>query len=211
MHCRLLVCGIVPPSNCLLSELTSIDEYEGVRETMASLNRDSNWFALHVRSKTEYQVSRILRSKGYEEFLPICRTRKNGRSYEAPLFPGYLFCRTTPQIHGLIVTTPGVIRIVGCGGKPSPIDVDEVRSVQLLVSSGAAMTGRVGLHLGDMVRVEDGPLRGLVGVLTAIRSEYRLVVSITMMMRTVVAEVSAEWVKVVTRLSTPNADQLMSA
>ena len=95
----------------------------------------SEWFALQVRTRTEHQVATMLRAKGYEEFLPTHNVKnKKSASFPAPLFPGYVFCRINPNAHGLIVTTPGVIRIVEFGGKPAPVDPEELRSVQLIVN-----------------------------------------------------------------------------
>jgi transcription antitermination factor NusG len=170
-----------------------------------SLSADRpNWFALQVRTNRERQVSQMLRSKGYEEFLPIGRGRNDSRSHAAPLFPGYVFCRIGPKVHGLIVTTPGVIRIVGFGGKPASIDPEEVRSIQLLVSSGAATCATWGLQVGSKVRVEEGPLRGVIGTLTCVHKKTRLLVSINLMMRTVIAEVCPEWVQAITPLPAHN-------
>ncbi len=157
----------------------------------------NEWFALQVRTRTEQQVAMMLRAKGYEEFLPTCNVRKKRISYEAPLFPGYVFCRVNANVYGLIVTTPGVIRIVEFGGKPAPIDPEEIRSIQVLTNSGSPLCVWKGLNVGDKVRVEEGPLQGVVGVLTSILPKQRLLVSISMMMRTVVAEVDPEWVKAV--------------
>ena len=80
------------------------------------LNR---WIAVQVRPQSEKMVALLLRYKGYEDFLPQyvenspSGSRKNSR--ERSIFPGYLFCRVTPAAHGLVVTTPGVIRIVSAG------------------------------------------------------------------------------------------------
>lgn len=158
------------------------------------------WFALQVRARTEPQVSTILRAKGYEEFLPTYKARRSGALTDSPLFPGYLFCKITSQACGLIVTTPGVIRIVEFGGRPAPIDPNEIRTLQLLVNSGAPISAWHGLELGDKVYIEEGPLRGAVGVLTSFRTKQRLTVSITLMMRTVSAEVDHEWVTCLTPL-----------
>lgn len=156
---------------------------------------DKNWFALQVRTRTEHRVATILRAKGYEEFLPTRNGRRRRASLPpAPLFPGYVFCRLNPTVYGLIVTTPGVIRIVEFGGKPAVIDPEEIRSVQLIVNSGATVCVSRGLHPGDKVCITEGPLRGAVGILASIRPKQRLLVSITMMMRTVIAEVDPEWV-----------------
>ena len=157
----------------------------------------NQWFALQVRTRTEQQVAMMLRAKGYEEFLPTCSVRKKRISYETPLFPGYVFCRVNANVYGLIVTTPGVIRIVEFGGKPAPIDPEEIHSIQVLTSSGSPLCVWKGLNIGDKVRVEEGPLQGVVGILTSILPKQRLLVSISMMMRTVVAEVDPEWVKAV--------------
>jgi transcription antitermination factor NusG len=158
------------------------------------LFNDSEWFALQVRSRTEYQVATILRAKGYEEFLPASSVKKKGFSSPVPLFPGYVFCRINPHAHGLVVTTPGVIRIVGFGGKPVPIDPEEIQSIQLIVKSGVPTCVLYGLHPGDRVCIKEGPLQGAIGVLTSIRAQRRFVISLHMMMRTVAVEVNPEWI-----------------
>ena len=155
---------------------------------------EQNWFALHVRIRTEHQVATILRAKGYEEFLPLWNARRKGVTSPTPLFPGYVFCRMNPRAQGLIVTTPGVIRIVSFGGRPAPIDPEEVRSLQIIVNSGLPICSWRGLHPGDKVHIQEGPLRGAVGIITSIRAKQRLVVSIPMMMRSIAAEIDPDWV-----------------
>src|SRR5207302_8026657 len=155
---------------------------------------DKSWFALQVRTRTEHRVATILRAKGYEEFLPTRNVRRRRAFVPAPLFPGYVFCRLNPTVYGLIVTTPGVIRIVEFGGKPAVIDPEEIRSVQLIVNSGATVCVSKGLHPGDKICITEGALPGAVGILASIRPKQRLVVSITMIMRTVIAEVDPDWV-----------------
>lgn len=154
----------------------------------------SEWFALQVKSRTESQVAMILRAKGYEEFLPVRHTKKKGSTSQVPLFPGYVFCRMNSHAHGLVVTTPGVIRIIGFGGRPVPIDAEEIHSIQLIVKSGAPTCVLGGLRPGDRVCMTEGPLQGAIGVLTSIRGQRRFVVSVEMMMRTVTVEVDPEWI-----------------
>ncbi|HWF06740.1 MAG TPA: transcription termination/antitermination NusG family protein [Candidatus Angelobacter sp.] len=159
------------------------------------LFNDSEWFALQVKARTEHQVASILRTKEYEEFLPTSNTKKRGgSSSSAPLFPGYVFCRMNPHAHGLVMTTPGVIRIVGFGGKPVPIDPEEIQSIQLIVKSGVPTCMLHGLHPGDKVCITEGPLQGAIGVLASIHAPRRFVVSLSMMMRTVAVEVKPEWI-----------------
>lgn len=154
----------------------------------------SHWFALQVRARTEQQVATALRAKGYEEFLPTRIVKTKHNSTAMPLFPGYIFCRIRTHVHALIVTTPGVIRIVEFGGKPAPVDPEEIRSIQIIAKSGVPTCVLKNLQAGDKICIEDGPLRGVVGILTSFSPKQRLLVSITMMMRTVVAEVDSDWI-----------------
>lgn len=85
------------------------------------------WFALQVRHRSENTVASILRDKEFEIFLPLSKSRRvwSDRITELmlPLFPGYVFCcfslldRLVP-----VVGSPGVIRIVGVGKTPVPLD-----------------------------------------------------------------------------------------
>src|SRR6266550_174131 len=50
------------------------------------------------------------------------------------------------------------------------------------------------LKVGEIVRVEEGPLRGLEGVLLNFKGRYRLVLSVTLLQRSVAVEVESAWV-----------------
>src|SRR5882724_2782105 len=106
-------------------------------------NIANNWFAVQVRPRQEKAVAVQLRYKGYEDLLPVCRAgRRMGLEKarrEVPLFPGYVFCRVIGDEYGLIVTTPGVIRFVGCGRQPVPVDDSEIAALRQAFSAGLPM------------------------------------------------------------------------
>ena len=153
----------------------------------------NNWFALQVRPRRELTISAMLRAKGYDEFLPLRRSHRAGGAIQ-PLFTGYVFCRLSPGASGRFVTTPGVIRIVSFGGRPVPVDAEEIAALQLVDKSGCANAPLQGLHLGDKVIIEEGPLRGLSGVLSSVRGQHRLLISVTAMGRTVAVDVDPDWI-----------------
>lgn len=128
---------------------------------------------------------------------------KNSNSLPEALFPGYVFCRINPEVHGLVVTTPGVIRIVSFGAKPAPIDAEEIWSIQISLSTGVYASRYRSLHVGDRVRIESGPLQGVIGSINSIRGKNRLIIGITTLMRSIVLEVDSDWLKDVTPLSSP--------
>ena len=80
------------------------------------------WYALRIQSRLASFASTTLRGKGYQEFLPLYRSRRRWsdrtKELELPLFPGYLFCQFDVNDRLPILTTPGVIGIVGFGKIP---------------------------------------------------------------------------------------------
>lgn len=90
-----------------------------------------HWLAVQTWAGREKIAAQILQQKGYEIYLPLCRRWSYGRVCpDRPLFPGYLFCRFIQNVRGLILTTPGTIRIVG-GQSPALLDreLEEIRRV----------------------------------------------------------------------------------
>ena len=155
---------------------------------------DNQWFALQVKCGRESMCAQILRYKGYEEFLPLGIVGVSGRPTLAPtpLFPGYLFCRLSAQVYGPIVTTPGVIRVLGFGGIPSPVSEAEIENLQRLVDSNHPTSRWPYVALGQLVRITRGALRGLTGKLVRVKNTHRLIVSIDLLLRSVATELDAE-------------------
>ena len=156
------------------------------------------WFALRVKSRCEKVVSTIARNKGFEEFLPLYQRRQRWsdrvKAVEFPLFPGYVFCRLNPQYRLPLLTIPGVLHFVGIGKVPVPIDDAEILAIQSAVASGLSTEPWPFLEVGQRVRLEDGPLVGLEGFLIEVRKRYRVVVSVTLLKRSVAVEIDREWV-----------------
>jgi transcription antitermination factor NusG len=161
------------------------------------------WFALRVRSNFEKPASQMLRQKGYEEFLPtyVQRTRWSDRTKTIvrPLFPGYLFCRFDPQARLPILVTPGVVSIVGLGKTPVPVSEQEIEAVQTLLRSGLAAMPWPYVSVGQRLIIERGPLSGVEGILQEVKSQYRFIVSVDLLKRSVAAEIDADWVRPIGR------------
>lgn len=159
------------------------------------LESDFAWFALQVRAQREAFVAEYLGCKGYELFLPLyaCRKRWSDRikNVQLPLFPGYLFCRFDLNDRLPILKTPWLLQIVGFNRIPTPVDEQEIQAVRTLVASGAAAQPCPFISIGEKVRIDSGPLRGVVGVLTQFKGAHRLVVSITLLQRSVAVEIDS--------------------
>jgi len=147
-------------------------------------------------------------------FLPLykCRKRWSDRvkEVEAPLFPGYLFCRLNPQDRLPILKTPGVIQVVGINRTPTAVDEHEIQAIQAMVASGIPNQPWPFLATGDRVRIESGPLSGLEGILIEFKGNHRLVLSVTLLQRSVAVEIDSAFVSSMRSPSVPRVTRVAS-
>jgi transcription antitermination factor NusG len=166
---------------------------------MKSAQTVHSWFAIRVRSKFERPVSAALSGKGYDEYLPLYRSRRTwsdrSKDLDLPLFPGYLFCRFDVEHRLPILTTPGIISIVGIGKIPVAISDQEVDAIQTMIRSGLHLQPWPHLAIGSRVVIEKGPLTGIEGVTLDIKKKYQLIVSVPLLQRSVAVEIDREWVR----------------
>jgi len=90
--------------------------------------------------------------------------------------------------------TPGVIQVIGIGKIPTPVDDAEIAAIQTAVQSGLPRQPWPFLQIGQRVRVECGPLCGLEGIFVDFKGRHRLVLSVTLLQRSVAVEVDGAWV-----------------
>ena len=157
------------------------------------------WFALRVRSNFEHVTAASLSGKGYDPFLPTYHVRRRWsdrtKQADCPLFPGYVFCRFNISDRLPVLICPGVVNVVSFGGQPAVIDDSEIVAVQRLLASNVDLRPCAYLRVGRSVLIEDGPLRGLEGIVIEQKNSFRLVVSVTMLQRSVSAEVERDWLR----------------
>lgn len=142
----------------------------------------------------------MLRAKGYDEYLPVYPSRRRWsdrvKQVNVPLFPGYLFCRFDPRVRLVpILSTAGVIGIVGSGKTPIPISEEEIEAVRRVLHSGLAIQQWPFLGVGSRVYIERGPLSGIEGVITNADKIFRLVVSVRLLKRSVAVEIDRDWAR----------------
>ncbi len=183
------------------------------QEPQGSVTTDGlRWFALQVRCRSEFAISSLLKEKGFPILLPFYRCRKARGSRmelrELPLFAGYVFCQFDPLRRLPIITTPGVIHIVGLGKTPVPVENSEIEALQHITRAGVALQPCDYLKVGNKVRIEEGPLKGVEGILIDKRNSRRLVVSVTLLKRSVAVEVGCESVSM---LETEGSGRIIGA
>jgi transcription antitermination factor NusG len=154
---------------------------------------------VRVRSRAEKLVHAALVNKQYECFLPTYRSRRRWsdriKELDAVLFPGYTFCRFDPSKRLAILTTPGVVSIISSSQGPIEVDERELAFVRSLILSGGVVGPWPFLREGQYVAVERGPLAGVEGIIVSLKGQFRLVVSVSLLQRSVAVEIDRDWVK----------------
>ncbi len=145
-----------------------------------------NWFALLTRSNFEKTVYESIVKKQIEVFFPKTKrkSRRKDRSLmiEVPLFPGYIFVKTSPspadQLR--ILKTTGAVRLLGNQSGPVPIPDFQIDSLKILTSTSTDLiTGaNIRLKKGDPVMILEGPLAGVTGEFTEHKGKGRVVIKI---------------------------------
>jgi transcription antitermination factor NusG len=168
--------------------------------TAASRRPDLPWYAIRVKPNFEHVSTRLLRDKGFDEYLPAYHSRRRWsdrvKEIEVPVFPRYLFCRMMHSERTPVLSTPGVLSIVSCGPDPIPVPENEIQAVRILLGSGLAAEPWPFVHIGNRIRIKKGPFAGITGIVIAGKGQFRLVISITLLQRSVSVELERDWVVV---------------
>jgi transcription antitermination factor NusG len=144
-------------------------------------------------------VQRILNYQGYTTSLPLracSHTRNCGTAWqsETPLITGYVFVLYNPYNPFHILATPGAIRFVAFGNGPSLIPAVEIDALERITASHLPVGECSYTHAGDEVELLGGPLRGVTGRVVREAGTARLVVSVSLLQRSVYVEIDSRWV-----------------
>jgi transcription antitermination factor NusG len=158
------------------------------------------WFAVRVRGRFERTAEASLEGRGFKCLLPsytvTSKWSDRSKTLVKPLFPGYLFCQFDFDRRLPILTSPGVMGIVSTGSLPTPVQPDEIRALQTVMSSGRNARRHPFLCSGARVRLNGGPLKGCEGFLVETKSDRRLILNVKLLQRAVAVEVDEADVEV---------------
>ena len=174
-----------------------------------------SWFAIRVMSNRERVVAAALRGRLLDVCLPVYRSpnRRNRGNTGSVLFSGYVFCCFQPADFLTVLTVPGVVHIVGVGNVPEPINPAEMLAVQKLADSNLSSEPYSYLHTGQLIRVVNGPLEGVEGLFLRKGNQDRIVISVSLLSRSVIANVERSCIEPMVGKSMPGnvKDELIAA
>ncbi len=176
-------------STIVASELTT---YPGA-VALPALWAEEHWYAAYTCANHEKRVAAELRARDVEHFLPLyssVRRWKDRRvTLDLPLFPGYVFVRLALRERLLVVQIPSVVLLVGFNGLPTTLPDEEMEILKSSLSQRLLAEPHPFLTVGRRVRLRSGPLAGLEGILLRRKGRYRVVLSVEIIQRSIVADV----------------------
>lgn len=155
------------------------------------------WYAIWTRSHSEQLVADQLQAKGFDVFLPKIGiwSRRGGVRHviQVPMFSSYLFLHEVvdKQRYIEVQKARGIVRILGeRWDRLAAIPDPEIETLQHALDAGANVIPHPYLHEGQRVRIVEGPLRGVEGLLVKNQSKKGLLVlSVNLLRRSVAAQV----------------------
>jgi transcription elongation factor/antiterminator RfaH len=142
------------------------------------------WYAVYLKSRHEFKTEKKLLEKDIEVFLPIIERIRQWKDRKKvvtfPLFSGYIFINIPDDYKILlsILKTPGVVRFLTLEGKPTPIPDEQIISLKKIIENKEQINPHPYIIKGQKVRITNGPLAGVEGILMEKLNHNFLVLSI---------------------------------
>jgi len=174
--------------------------------------QESSWHVVHVVANHERRVAHHFSARYLEHYLPLYSERSQWTDravqLERPLFPGYIFIRYSPNVKLSIISTPGVLRLLGDSSFHT-VSETEIAAIREGLSSGCVLRPHPPIALGTEVRVQSGVFQGIKGVVTELRQRCKVVIRFAAVEQCFSVELSPEELEIVA-CPVPDADRSAS-
>ncbi|MGH9729316.1 MAG: UpxY family transcription antiterminator [Candidatus Acidiferrales bacterium] len=153
------------------------------------------WYAAYTNANHEKRVAAQFAGRGVEHFLPLYATvhrwKDRRMRLDLPLFPSYIFVHLPLRERLRVLEVPGVVRLVGFGEHAASLPAEEIEMLRNGLNAELHAQPHPYLTAGRRMRIVNGPLAGMEGILMRKKSNFRLILSINLIMRSIVVDVDA--------------------
>ena len=146
---------------------------------------EKHWHAIYVKSRSEKKVAERLQEIGIDYYLPLVTTIRQWsdrkKRVEEPLFKSYVFVHSTTKQHIPILNVYGVIKFVTFEHQAVVVPENQIVAIKRYIDDFDEKERELTnaeLQVGDMVRITNGPMQGLIGRLQSIKDKRQIIVYI---------------------------------
>lgn len=162
---------------------------EFATETSMNGQGQAQWYAAYTYAKHEKKVAQQLEERSVESFLPTYRSVRRWKDrrkvLELPLFPSYVFVQLGVKNRLDLLRLPGVLGLVCFQGRPAPVEKAEIENLRHGLADRTIVHPHPYLKAGRKVRIRSGSMAGVEGVLIRKKDCTRVVLSISLLQRSV--------------------------
>jgi transcription antitermination factor NusG len=155
------------------------------------------WYAVYTTPRHEKRVSQHCEIRNIECFLPLYHVQSHWKSgtreeLQLPLFPGYLFVHIGQEERVRVLNVPGVLQILrGVGREPAALDTTEIESLRDGLDLRDAFPHAL-LLAGQSVRIRNGALAGMEGIIVRTKNLLRVVITLKLLMQSIAVEIDID-------------------
>lgn len=161
--------------------------------TESACDTNEPWFAAYTLAHHERRVAQQLEERKIGSFLPtyksVRRWKDRRKLLELPLFPSYVFVQMNPTNRLDLLRLPGVLGLVCFQGRPIPVAAAEITSLRQGIAGPNSVHPHPYLKAGRKVRIRNGSMSGVEGILVRKRESARVVLSISLLQRSIAVEI----------------------
>ncbi|MFP4167970.1 MAG: transcription termination/antitermination NusG family protein [Desulfonatronovibrionaceae bacterium] len=161
------------------------------------LSEERPWRIAHVKSRREKALAAFLAGHSTPYFLPLIKKRQPGQARKryslVPIFTGYIFFMADNAQRYQALTSGQIANIIEIK--------DQARLVHELVQVKEALQGEMPVYPydyvreGQMVRITQGPMQNLQGIVESKKNNYRLILRVSCIMQAVAMDIDADWIE----------------
>ena len=143
---------------------------------MAAVTDHKQWLVLYTKPRNEKKVTERLTNQGFEVYCPLVKTLKQWsdrkKKVEVPMFSSYVFINIDEKRRQEALYDPGVMNYVYWLGKPAVVRDYEMQAFREIAEYGEEVIVESSmLEKGQYVEIEEGPFKGMNGVVDRLNSQ----------------------------------------
>lgn len=163
-----------------------------------AFGENKRWMVLYTRSRREKMVAHCCSTMGLKHYLPLEKKisfyeRKKVQT-ELPLFPGYLFCLADIKDKYRLMLTHHIAKVISVSNQKELLE--DLCRIYTAENADMKLIPCEHNTEGRRAKIEIGPMRGLEGIISRIKGQYRIILNVNFLQRAAAVEVDRSYITI---------------